>query len=504
MKRTLLFPLLASSLLVQGCNLAPHYVRTTGEIPPQFSQGSQPATSTAVPDPTAIAWRDFFLDDRLRSVIALGLENNRDLRVALANIEAARAQYRIQRSDLLPSVDGGASATYQRSTASGAGINGGGGILGGDRDTHGFSASVGFSSYEIDLFGRVRNLSKAALEQYLATESAQRATRISLIAEIANAWLTLAADRSQLSLSNKTLEAYRATLALTKAQFASGTISELEVHQAQTNFDQARYDIATLTTQIAQDRNALDLLAGLTLDEKLLPDGLSEKPFTLDTMPGDLSSTVLLRRPDVDEAEHKLMAQNANIGAARAAFFPTISLTTALGTISGGLSNLFSSGTQAWSVAPSATLPIFDFGRNQANLRLAKAERDAALATYEKTVQTAFREVEDALAQRRTMDEQIAARQSRAEAASKAAFLADARYRAGVENFQTTLDSERTAYAAQKDLTSVRLARASNLVELYRALGGGLAAATDVTAVRDRGAPPRFDLPLSPRANTRE
>lgn len=474
MKRILLFPLLASTALVQACNLAPHYVRSTGEVPAEFSRGQTPVTSVAVPDSSEIAWRDFFLDDRLRSVITQGLDNNRDLRLALANIEAARAHYRVQRSDLVPSISAGGSASYQRTTASGASINGGGGVPGGDHEVQGYSATLGFSSYELDLFGRQRNLSKAAFEQYLATEAAQRSVRISLIAQIAEAWLNLAADRSQLALANKSLESYRSTLQLTQAQFSSGTISELEVRQAQTNFDQARYDIAALTTQIAQDRNALNLLAGTTVEDALLPDGLADRHFTLDTMPGNLSSSVLLRRPDVAEAEHKLIAQNANIGAARAAFFPSISLTSVLGTLSGGLSGLFKSGSNAWSVAPSVTLPIFEGGRNKGNLRYAEAQRDAALASYEKTVQAAFREVEDALAQRRTMDEQIAARTSRAEAASQAAFLADARYRAGVQNFQTALDSERVEYAAQQDLTNVRLARARNLIELYRALGGGL------------------------------
>jgi multidrug efflux system outer membrane protein len=490
------------ALLLAGCDLAPHYDRPSSAVPTALPSGgpypAQPATTTT-PD---IAWQDFFLDAGLRQAIATGLANNRDLRVALANIEQARAQYRVQRADLLPSVTANGSVNVQKSPFGvggtgigttpgtgtgttpgtgtgnnpGTGIGGGGAAIGtsGDSTFEIYSVNAGFSAFEIDLFGRVRNLTRAALEQYLASEEGARATRISLIAEIASAWLTMASDQDQLRIARDTLASFRQSLELTQAQFKAGVASELEVRQAQTSYDQARYDIAALTAKVAQDQNALNLLAGTTLPVEALPVELGDRTVTLKDLPAGVSSTVLLRRPDVLQAEHQLIAQYANIGAARAAFFPTISLTATAGTISTQLSNLFGNGTGTWSVAPSAALPIFDFGRRAANLRYAKASRDAALATYEGAVQTAFREVADALAQRGTIDEQVSARASRVDAAATAYRLSDARYRSGVDPFLTTLDSQRTLYSAQLDLVQTRLAAASNLIELYRALGGGL------------------------------
>jgi multidrug efflux system outer membrane protein len=489
MNRLLLTGAAASALALAGCDLAPSYHRPSSAVPTSLPSGgpypAQPATSTA-PD---LAWQDFFTDPALRQTITTGLANNRDLRVALANIEQARAQYRVQRADRLPTIAANGGVTIQRSpfgvagagtgigTGTGTGVGGGTGVVGatgGNQTIEIYSVSAGLSAFEIDLFGRVRNLTRAALEQYLATEEGARATRISLIAEIASAWLTMAADRDQLRIARETLDSFRQSLDLTQAQFKAGVASELEVRQAQTSYDQARYDIASLTTKIAQDQNALNLLAGTTLPAEALPFELADRTVTLTELPAGLSSDVLLRRPDVLQAEHQLIAQYANIGAARAAFFPAISLTASLGTISTQLSNLFTGSTENWSIAPAATLPIFNYGRNTGNLQYAKASRDAALATYERTVQTAFREVADALAQRGTIDEQVAARASRVDAASTAYRLSDARYRSGVDPFLTTLDSQRTLYSAQLDLVATRLAAASNLIELYRALGGGL------------------------------
>ena len=291
---------------------------------------------------------------------------------------------------------------------------------------------------------------------------------------LAAAWLTIAADQDQLALSQQTLGAFADTLRLTTAQFRIGVKSELEARQAETNYQAARNDIAVLQTRIAQDRNALDLLVGQPVEAALLPTELGDARAAIDVLPTDLSSTVLLRRPDVLQAEHQLIAQNANIGAARAAFFPTISLTAALGTISTALSGLFGGGSFTYSAGPAVSLPLFDGGRTRGNLDYARASRQAAVAAYRKAVQTAFREVADALAQRGTIDEQIAAQSARANAAQVAAGLADARYRAGVDSFLTALDAQRTAYAAQQQLVATRLARGANLVELYRALGGGL------------------------------
>ena len=473
--RPILVLLLAGSAL-SACNLAPKYVRPSGAVPTALPEGGvYPRAATDAPDVTAIGWRDFFTDDRLRQVIQLGLDNNRDLRVAAANVLQARAQYRVQRADILPSISANGSATYTNSLGAAGGAGGAGAAGGGSStDIQYFQANVGFSAFELDLFGRLRNLSKAALEQYFATEEAQRTTRISLISEIATAWLTLASDQEQLRLSQSTLKTFEQTLELTRAQFRIGVASELESRQAETNYQAARNDIATLQTRVAQDQNALNLLAGTTVSADLLPAALGEGRVTRDALPANLSSEVLLRRTDVLQAEHQLIAQNANIGAARAAFFPRISLTAALGTISSGLTGLFGAGTGTYNVAPSVALPLFDAGRNKGNLDYAKASQKAAVATYEKTIQTAFREVADALAQRGTIDEQVSAQTARANAAQVAAKLSDARYRAGVDSFLVALDAQRTAYGAEQQLVTTRTTRSSNLIELYRALGGGL------------------------------
>ena len=455
-------PAIAAALA--GCNLAPPYLRPPAPVPEVLPQGGvYPPAASDAPDVTRIGWRDLFTEPRLRGVIALGLENNRDLRIAAANVLAARAVYRIRRADRLPTITAGGSATF---------TNNFGATPAADVDI--YSVDLGTAAFEIDLFGRVRNLSRAALEQYFATEEAQRAARIGLISEIAVAWLSLGADLDQIALSRETLRAYEQTRSLTEAQFHHGVASELELRQADTQFQAARNDIAVLETRIARDRNAIDLLAGTPVPAELLPSGLTVEGATRPELPAGLSSDVLLRRPDVLQAEHQLVAEHANIGAARAAMFPSISLTGTLGTLSSGLAGLFGNGSFAYSVAPSASLPIFDFGRRRANVRLAEANRQAALANYERTIQVAFREVADALAQRGTIGEQLSAQVARAESAQIAARLADARYRVGVDSFLVALDARRTAYAAQQQLVSTRLAREANLVELYRSLGGGL------------------------------
>ncbi|MDZ7281135.1 efflux transporter outer membrane subunit [Sphingomonas sanguinis] len=490
--------LLAATMLA-GCNLAPKYVRPVGAVPATLPQdGIYPPAASDAPDVSKIGWQSFFTDDRLRRTIALGLENNRDLRVAAANVLQARAQYRIQRADLVPSTNLSGSGTYTNNiqgaagalggaagggtgsgsgagTGAGAGTGTGGAGLGSSSPNLQFySVNAGFSAFELDLFGRVRNLSRAALEQYFATEEAQRATRISLIAEIATAWLTYASDRDQLRISQESLKSFEQSLELTRAQFRIGVASELEARQAETTYQGARNDIAVLKTRVAQDKNALDLLVGTPVQTDLLPQGLNSGGAALPVLPVGLSSDVLLRRPDVLQAEHQLIAQNANIGAARAALFPRISLTATLGTISTALSGLFAGGSFTYTGAPSVSLPLFDGGRLRGNLDVARAQQQAAVSTYEKTVQTAFREVADALAQRGTIDEQIAAQTARVEAANVALKISDARYRTGVESFLTTLDSQRTAYSAQQLLVTTRLNRESNMVELYRSLGGGL------------------------------
>lgn len=454
---------------MSGCDLAPSYHRPALAAPSSFPRGPAYPTASGTQDVAAIGWKDFFTDGKLRQVIALGLANNRDLRGAAANILAARAQYRAQRADLLPTVNAEGSAGVSHGTTAASSTNGATG--GGTR--HSYSADLGISAFELDLFGRVRNLTRAAQETYFATQAGADATRISLIAEIATAWLTMGSDQDQLALSKRTLAAYQQSVDITKAQFDKGIASELDVQQAETNLQDARYDVAQLTTQIAQDQNALNLLAGTTVTADLLPSGIGTGDFTMAELPAGIDSTVLLKRPDVLQAEDQLKAQNANIGAARAAFFPTISLTAAAGTASTALSGLFTGGAWTWSASGTGTQTIFDFGKNLANLRYAEASKQAAIATYEKAVQTAFREVSDALATRGTIGEQIAARSGKVDAADKAATLSLARYRGGIDSFLTTLDAQRTLYAAQQQLVTDMLAKQSNLITLYKVLGGG-------------------------------
>ncbi|HJT40617.1 MAG TPA: efflux transporter outer membrane subunit [Sphingobium sp.] len=456
------------ALSLTACDMAPKYVRPELPVPAASPSGpAYPASEGgAAIVPADTAWRDFFTDPRLVRVIDGALANNRDLRLAIANVEQARAQYRVRRADLLPTVAASGSATYQDTPfAQQGGASGRADI---------YNASVGISAWEIDLFGRVRNLSRAAQEQYFAAQENRNAAQTALIAETANAWLTLAADQERLRIARDLEGAFGETLELTRARFARGIASELEVRQAQTSHDQARADIAAATTLVAQGQNALNLLAGASVPAADLPTAMPEGNVTLSNLPADLPSTLLLRRPDIAAAEHQLRGANANIGAARAAFFPNISLTAAFGTLSMGLSNLFGAGSDYWSVAPSASLPIFDFGRNQGNLRYARATYDAMVATYEKSVQTGFREVADALARRGTMTAQLEAQSSLRDAARVGYRLSEARFRAGVDPFLTTLDAQRTLYAAEQGVLATRLARATNMVELYRAMGGGL------------------------------
>jgi len=476
--------MLSAAMTLAGCNLAPRYARPELPVPaasprgPSYEARAEAGAPTPTQDEAAAfaetAWSDFFVEPRLREVIRTALDNNRDLRLAVANIEQARAQYRVQRADLLPTVAASGNATYQKSPFGAVGGGAGGGAAAGAGRIDIYTAQIGISAWEIDLFGRIRNLTKAAQEQFFAVQENRNAAQSSLVAEVATAWLTMAADQERLRLARDTEAAFRQTVDLTQARFKAGIASELEVHQAKTSHEQARSDMAVLTTQVAQDQNALNLLAGTTVDAALLPSTLSDASVTIDRLPGELPSTVLLHRPDIAAAEHQLIAANANIGAARAAFFPKISLTAALGTMSLGLSDLFKNGTETWSVAPSASLPIFDYGRNLNNVRSAKANRDAMLATYEKAVQTGFREVADALARRGTIDEQIAAQTSLRDNAQGAYKLSEARFRKGVDGFLTTLDSQRSFYAAEQSLVAARLVRETNLVELYRAVGGGL------------------------------
>jgi outer membrane protein, multidrug efflux system len=394
-------------------------------------------------------------DARLKTVIERALANNRDLRVALANVQSARAQYRVQRAAQLPTVTADAGASFTRQN---------------DMRQNSYSADVGFSAFEIDLFGRVRSLTESALETYLATEEGARATRITLIAETATAYATLAADQELLILSRQTQASAQRTLDLIRSLNAAGLTGKLDVRQAETTVEQAASDVAANLTQVAQDRNALDLLVGAPVEDALLPASLDSLIAGVATVPAGLSSDILLQRPDVLQAEHQLKAANADIGAARAAMFPTISLTSAIGVASSALSSLFTGNAFAWSASPSASLPIFG-GANRGNLDYSKAQRDLYLAQYEKAIQTGFREVADGLAREGTIDAQQAAQRRLVIASQRAYDLAEQRYRAGVDTFLTALTSQRSLYNARQSAIATDLALVSNRILLYRVIG---------------------------------
>lgn len=440
--------ILALASLAGCANLAPNYARPEPAVPAVGQAAAQEAAE--------LGWRTFFNDERLRGVVALALQNNRDLRVAVLNIEKARAQYRITDAARLPTVTVDASAS---------------------RSNTGNSLSVGLnlSSFELDLFGRVKNLSESALQSYLATAESRRSTQISLVAETANAWLTLAADMELQRLARHTLETRQRSYALNQRKHQLGSITGLALAQAQTAVDSARVDIGTYAALVEQDRNALDLLLGVATPAELLPrgeDSLSTVS-TLVELPAGVPSSVLQRRPDVLVAEHDLRASHADIGTARAERFPTISLTASAGSASSELSRLFKSGSGSWSFGPSLSLPIFDGGASRASVQVAELNREIALAAYDKAVQTAFREVADALAIRATLSERLAAQTSLNEATERQLRLAEAQLRAGSTTQLEVLDAQRSLYSAQQTLIELRLTEQSNRIDLYKVLGGG-------------------------------
>jgi multidrug efflux system outer membrane protein len=456
-------------IYIAGCTLAPQYSRPEAPVPaawpsgPAYGQAAEEQADKAIAD---IPWQEFFIDPKLRELIALALENNRDLRVAALNIEKSRAQYRIRRSDLFPKIDANVGATYQRLAED---FSGTGQAMNVDQ----YSLDLGMSSYELDLFGRVRSLKDQALEQFFATAQARRSMQISLVAEVAANYLVLAADQELLKLARDTLENQQSAYDLIRSRYDAGISSALDLYQARTSVDAARVDIARYTTFVAQDENALNLVVGSAVPADLLPAALSETLTALKELQPGLPSDVLLSRPDILQAEHLLKGANANIGAARAAFFPRITLVSSVGFGSEDLSGLFKSGSFGWKVAPQISVPIFQGGANVANLQAAEVDRDIAVAQYEKAIQTAFREVADALAQHGTIDEQLEAQQSLTDATAESYRLSSARYEKGVDSYLNVLDSQRSMYGAQQNLITVRLSRLNNLVTLYKVLGGG-------------------------------
>jgi len=468
MNKRLLFLLGVMIILLEGCTLIPAYKKPAPPVPADWPTGAayhdkKPADSAS--DLSELSWREFFPDESLRKVIETALNNNRDLRLAALNVEKVRALYRIQRAELLPSVSSTGSLTRQRVPSD---LSSGGKVMTSER----YDVNLGVSSWELDFFGRIRSLKEQALEEYLATDQIRRSAQILLVSTVSNAYLNLAADRQTLKLVTAAFEAQEAVYRLIRKRYDVGLASELDLRRAQSQVETAKGDIARYTQLTAQDENVLTLLVGTTVSQTLLP-------LTLDVIipPKDISaglpSEVLLKRPDVLAAEHRLKAANANIGAARAAFLPRISLTGTFGTASADLSGLFKDGSDAWSFIPQIKLPIFD-ARTWSAYDATKVEKEISVTQYEKTIQTAFREVADALAVRGTVDRQLSAQQSLVGAVAETYRLSNVRYEKGIDSYLSVLDAQRSLYGAQQGLTMLQLARLANRVTLYKVLGGGM------------------------------
>jgi multidrug efflux system outer membrane protein len=454
-------PFLGLMLLATGCTLAPRYTTPAAPVPRALPPGAD-APGGAVA--SGLPWETFFTDPGLRSVVKLALANSRDLRIASLNVERARAMYRIQRSALLPDVGVQGSGDKFRvppkmSSYEPAGVY--------EED----SVMVGVLSWEVDFFGRLRSLKDQALNQYLATEQAGAAARISLVSAVAQGWVACAADAESLELASEILDSQKASYDLVRASREQGVASDLDLRQAQAQVDGARADRARLQALVAMDRNALDLLAGAPVPADLLPRRIDGTRGTRELAAG-LSSDVLLRRPDIMAAEYQLKAATANIGAARAAFFPRIELTGGVGTMASGLSGLFTSGSRAWSFTPQVTVPIFAGGSLMAGLKVAKVDRDVALAQYEMAIQSAFREVANGLAQRSALLEQLQAQQSLVDSLDAARHLSEARQREGLDGLAGVLMAERALEGARQGLAALRLAYQANQITLFKALGG--------------------------------
>lgn len=472
MTKKLIPTALAAAMLLAGCSLIPIYERPAAPVPTTYpGDPAQPAGQASA----SLPWQDFFADPRLAGLIQTALANNRDLRVSVLNIEQARAQFQIERSNLFPAL--GLTGSGSRSSPNSLqGVDGMGSVA------SQYSVNFGFTAWELDFFGRIRALKDQALSQYLATEETRKAVQISLIASVANGWLTLLADDELLELTRQTMVTRDESVRLTKMRFDNGVSSELDFQAANSLAETARAAYAQQQRARLQDENALALLLGAPVPPEATAggakglDGIKPMP----DVPAGLPSDLLAERPDIRAAEQQLIAANANIGAARANFFPRVSLTSGIGTASTEFSGLFDRGSKAWSFAPTVTLPIFDAGRNFATLNSAKAGREIAVAQYEKSVQTAFREVADALAGRATLGEQVRAQRAQADAEAVRFKLSDLRYRNGIASALDLLDAQRSLFTAQQSAVNVRLLQLQNQVTLYKTLGGGW-------ATRDKG-----------------
>lgn len=464
MMRIIFYAVMCISL-ISGCTMSPKYTRPEPPIPKEWPKGDA-YKDIKVDEGIPVAklnWKDFIIDEKLQKVIEIALANNRDLRLAALNVDKARAYYNIKRAELLPALDATGSGARQRVPAdlSSRKITG---------VTEQYSVNLGLLSWEIDFFGRLRSLKDAALEEYLATEEAHRSAKTMVIATTALAYLTYAADKENLSNAKATLKNQMETYEIIKRRYESGLASELDIKRAQIQVDSARKNVSLYTQIVAQDQNTLNLLAGEVLPKELLPEGLNAVVAPKDISIG-LTSDVLLKRPDIMAQEHKLKALNASLGAARAAFFPRISLTTTIGTASAELSRLFRSGQETWNFSPQVIMPIFDT-RIWAAYEAAKVEREIAIVNYEKTIQAAFKEVADALSVKGTVDERLLAQKSLVDASAEAYTLAFARYEKGIDGYLSVLDAQRSFYLAQQGLINIQLESLASKVTLYKVLGG--------------------------------
>jgi outer membrane protein, multidrug efflux system len=472
MRKLSLLPI-ALAVLITGCTMEPHYRRPDAPVAASFpgdgvyhtqpsaAGGARSANGQAAPD---IGWRDFFVDPRLQQLISIALKNNRDLRVSVLNIEAARAQYQITRAGLLPAVNAAASQSKERTPRD----------LSPTSRTVSDVYSVGLNaSWEIDFFGRIQSLKDQALAQYLATSQARKAAELSLVSQVADQYLTMIAYDEVLAVTRDTLKTAQDSYALTRLQFDHGTGSELDLRQAQTVVDEAQANLQAQERARAQAENSLVVLVGEPLPADLPPGVALDGQDLLEDIPAGLPSDLLSRRPDIMEAEQNLLAANANIGAARAAFFPKVSLTGNFGTLSPSLGSLFKPGSAAWGFGPQISVPIFAGGENRANLDLANVQKNIQVAQYEKAIQTAFREVADGLAARGTYDQEIEARQHDTQAEQRRLELSELRYRSGVDSYLSVLTAQNDLYASRQSLITARMQRLTSLVDLYRALGGG-------------------------------
>ena len=464
MNRILSLMLIGCAAAISGCTLAPKYSRPGMPVPDRFPTDVAAAETGTAADAADLGWREFFSDEKLRQVIGLAWTNNRDLRLTALNVERARGLYGIQRGALLPTVNaaGGGSRAGVPADLSSTG----------ERATsERYDVNLGTAAWEIDFFGRIRSLKDRALQEYLGSEQARRGAQILLVSSVANAYLTLAADRENLTLAQTTLAAQQDSYNLIKRRNELGLLPDVDLYRVQTQVDTARRDVARYSQRVALDQNALNLLAGSPVPAELLPADWAGVAPPREISAG-LSSATLLRRPDVLQAESQLKAACADIGAARATLFPRISLTAAFGTASGELSGLFKSGSDAWSFAPAVAMPIFDT-RSWSALRVTKVQREIAVTQYEKVIQNAFKEVSDALSVRDTVGQQLAAQESLVQAVAETDRLSRSRYDKGLDSYLGVLDAQRTLFAARQALVLLKLEKLANTVKLYAVLGGG-------------------------------